>query len=164
MGCALESYVIDNDRLEVVMKSLSGIEVNDETLALQAIDEAAHGEGPFLGRTETLEHMQSDFVYLEIGDRRTIDAWAVDGSQDIRSVAIDRMRQILQTHYPDHLTEELDRRLHEKFDIRLPQSDMQMNQAINTLSIRPFHCFRSSGNDVNYSNTTTGENNRGKNL
>ncbi len=113
--------------LGVVMKSLSGIEVNDETLALQAINEAAHDEEHFLGRTETLEHMQSDFVYLEIGDRRTIDAWAVDGSQDIRSVAIDRIRQILQTHYPDHITEALDRRLHEKFDIRLLQSDMQTN-------------------------------------
>ena len=127
MGCALESYVIDNDMLGVIMKSLTEIEVNDETLALQAIDEVAHGEGHFLGRTETLERMQSDFVYPEIGDRRTIDEWAADGSLDIRSIAVDRTRQILQQHYPGHLTEELDRSLREKFDIRLARSDMQAN-------------------------------------
>ncbi len=127
MGCALESYVIDNDMLGVIMKSLAGIEVNDETLALQAINEVAHGEGHFLGRTETLERMQSDFVYPEIGDRRTINEWAADGSREIRSVAVDRTRQILQRHYPGHLTEELDRSLREKFDIRLPQSDMRAN-------------------------------------
>ncbi len=127
MGCALESYVIDNDMLGVIMKSLARIGVNDETLALQAIDEVAHGEGHFLGRAETLERMQSDFVYPEVGDRRTIDEWAADGSRNIRSVAVDRTRQILQQHYPGHLTEELDRSLREKFDIRLPQSDMQAN-------------------------------------
>ena len=125
MGCALESYVIDNDMLGVIMKSLAGIEVNEETLALQAIDEVAHGEGHFLGRTETLERMQSDFVYPEIGDRRTIDEWAADGSRDIRSVAIDRTRQILQQHYPNHLSEELDSALRDQFDIRLPRSEMK---------------------------------------
>jgi len=91
------------------------------------IDEVAHGEGHFLGRTETLERMQSDFVYPEVGDRRTIDEWAADGSRHIRSVAVDRTRQILQQHYPGHLTEELDRGLREKFEIRLPKSDMQAN-------------------------------------
>eukprot|EP00494_Astrolonche_serrata_P019140 UN19339 len=109
--------------LGIIMKSLAGIEVTDETLALQAIDEVAHGEGHFLGRTETLERMQSDFVYPEIGDRRTIDEWAADGSRDIRSVAIDRTRQILQQHYPRHLADELDSVLRDQFEIRLPRTE-----------------------------------------
>jgi trimethylamine--corrinoid protein Co-methyltransferase len=126
MGCALESYVIDNDMLGVIMKSLSGIEVSEETLALKSIDEVAHGEGHFLGRTETLERMQSDFVYPEIGDRRSIDEWEADGARDIRSVALDRTRQILQQHYPSHLSDELDRSLRDQFDIRLPRSAMKV--------------------------------------
>ncbi|MFT5218957.1 MAG: trimethylamine--corrinoid protein Co-methyltransferase [Planctomycetota bacterium] len=125
MGCALESYVIDNDMLGIIMKSLSSIEVNDETLALGAIDEVAHGEGHFLGRSETLARMQSDFVYPEIGDRRSIDEWEAEGSKDIRSVAIERTRQILGQHYPHHLSDELDRELREQFDIRLPRSAMR---------------------------------------
>jgi trimethylamine--corrinoid protein Co-methyltransferase len=125
MGCALESYVIDNDMLGIIMKSLAGIEVSEETLALKAIDEVAHGEGHFLGRAETLDRMQSDFVYPEIGDRRSIDEWEADGSRNIRSMAIDRTRQILQQHYPRHLSEELDRDLRDQFDIRLPRSVME---------------------------------------
>lgn len=124
MGCALESYVIDNDMLGIIMKSLSSIEVTDETLALGAIDEVAHGEGHFLGRSETLARMQSDFVYPEIGDRRSIDEWEAGGSKDIRSVAIERTRQILNQHYPHHIPDELDRALREQFDIRLPRSAM----------------------------------------
>jgi trimethylamine--corrinoid protein Co-methyltransferase len=127
MGCALESYVIDNDMLGVIMKSLSEIEVNDETLALNSIDEVAHGEGHFLGRTETLERMESDFVYPEIGDRRTIAEWETEGAPDIRSVALDRTRQILKQHHPSHLSEELDAKLREQFDIRLSRSEMRSN-------------------------------------
>ena len=125
MGCALESYVIDNDMLGGIMKSLSAIEVSDETLALDAIEQVVHGEGHFLGRPETLERMQTDFVYPDIGDRRGIDEWQADGSRDIREVAQERTREILQRHYPEHISVELDNALRERFDIRLPRSAME---------------------------------------
>ncbi len=124
MGCALESYVIDNDMLGAVLQSLAPIEVSEETLALQSIDEVAHGEGHFLGRPETLARMQSDFVYPEIADRRSIEEWEADGGQDIREVARRRTREILASHYPRHLSDELDTRLRERFDIRLPLEAM----------------------------------------
>ncbi|MCP4390512.1 MAG: trimethylamine methyltransferase [Gammaproteobacteria bacterium] len=125
MGCALESYVIDNDMLGGIMKSLTGIEVSDETLALDVIDEVVHGEGHFLGRPETLQRMQSDFVYPDIGDRRTIDDWEADGGKDIREVARERTRQILRLHYPRHISPETDRLLRGRFDIRLPPEAME---------------------------------------
>ena len=124
MGCALESYVIDNDMLGGILKSLAPIEVNAATLAFEDIDEVVHGDGHFLGQPETLRRMQSDFVYPEIGDRRSIDEWEGDGSRDIREVALDRTRQILRQHFPRHLSTEIDGRLRERFDIRLPQTAM----------------------------------------
>jgi len=125
MGCALESYVIDNDMLGSIMKSLSAIEVSEETLALHTIDEVVHGDGHFLGQPETLQRMQTDFVYPEIGDRRTIAEWEGDGSKDIREVARARTRQILKQHYPEHISAELEQKLRDKFDIRLPVEAMQ---------------------------------------
>ncbi|TNF86513.1 MAG: trimethylamine methyltransferase [Gammaproteobacteria bacterium] len=99
MGCALESYVIDNDMLGIIMKSLAPIEVSDETLALRAIDEVTHGEGHFLGRPETLERMQSDFVYPQIADRRSLEEWEAAGAREIREVAIENPRPLLSTAY-----------------------------------------------------------------
>ena len=125
MGCALESYVIDNDMLGGIMKSLTAIEVSEETLAIASIDEVVHGDGHFLGQPETLQRMQTDFVYPEIGDRRSIVDWEEDGSKDIREVARDRTRQILQQHFPRHLSAEIDSKLRDKFDIRLPQAVME---------------------------------------
>ncbi len=125
MGCALESYVIDNDMLGAIMKSLAPIEVSDETLALAAIDEVTHGEGHFLGRPETLARMQSDFVYPGIADRRGIQEWEADGGKDIRAIALERTRELLASHYPRHLSDALDSSLRERFDIRLPRSEME---------------------------------------
>jgi trimethylamine--corrinoid protein Co-methyltransferase len=125
MGCALESYVIDNDMLGSIMKSLSGIEVSESSLAVSAIDEGVHGDGHFLGQAETLQRMQSDFVYPEIGDRRTIDEWEAQGSKDIREIARERTREILRQHYPRHLSPEIDTALRDRFDIRLPEAVME---------------------------------------
>jgi trimethylamine--corrinoid protein Co-methyltransferase len=125
MGCALESYVIDNDMLGAIMKSLAPIEVSEETLALDAIDQVARGEGHFLGRPETLARMQSDFVYPELGDRCTIGEWQAAGSRDIREIARERTREILARHYPRHIDAQLDRELRERFDIRLPAEEMK---------------------------------------
>ena len=127
MGCALESYVIDNDMLGVIMKSLTPIEVSDETLALDAIDEAVHGEGHFLGRQETLARMQSDFVYPQIADRRTIAEWEASGAREIREVAVERTKEILNQHYPQHIPEDVDRALRKKFDIRLGREVMRVS-------------------------------------
>jgi len=124
MGCALESYVIDNDMLGGILKSLAPVEVNENTLALDAIDEVVHGEGHFLGQAETLRRMQSDFIYPEIGDRRNIEDWEADGSRDIREVARERTRQILQQHYPRHLGADIDASLRGGHDIRLPTEAM----------------------------------------
>ena len=122
MGCALESYVIDNDMLGLVMKSLTGIEVNAETLALDNINTVVHDEGHFLGQAETLARMNSDFLYPQLGDRRSIEEWSAAGGQDVRQVALARTRKILQTHHPRYIAAETDAILREQFDIRLPVS------------------------------------------
>ena len=125
MGCSLESYVIDNDMLGAIMKTLAPIEVSDETLALQSIDEVAHGEGHFLGRSETLARMQSDFVYPQVADRRSIEEWQADGARDVHEIALERTREILREHFPGHISAELDAQLRDRFDIRLPHEAME---------------------------------------
>jgi trimethylamine--corrinoid protein Co-methyltransferase len=124
MGVAFESYVIDNDMLGSILSSLTEIEVNDTTLAMSDIDEVVHGAGHFLGQPETLNRMQSDFLYPDIGDRRTIDEWENDGQKDIREVAKEKTREILASHFPKHISPHIDHELRSNFDIRLPESVM----------------------------------------
>lgn len=119
MGVAFESYVIDNDMLGGVMRSISELEVSSTTLATEMIREIVNGEGHFLGHSETYKRMATHFLYPQIADRRSPQEWEDAGSKDIREVAKEKVREILATHFPQHISAELDQKIRAKFDIRL---------------------------------------------
>jgi trimethylamine--corrinoid protein Co-methyltransferase len=125
MAVSLEAYVIDNDMLGTILKSLAPVEVDPLTLALDNISEVVSGEGHFLGQPDTLARMSSDFVYPQLADRRSPSQWEDAGSQDIRTVARQRTMQLLATHFPSHLGTELEGALRATWDIRLLQSEMR---------------------------------------
>jgi trimethylamine--corrinoid protein Co-methyltransferase len=108
-----------------ILSSLKGIDVSAATLNLESVDAVVHGEGHFLGQADTLQRMQSDFVYPKISDRRSIDEWESDGSKDIRTVARARIIEMLDDYYPDHISAELDRNIRSKFDIKLPEQPLK---------------------------------------
>jgi trimethylamine--corrinoid protein Co-methyltransferase len=125
LGCCYESYVIDNDMLGAVNRTVRGIEVNDESLSIEAMREVCIG-GPnhFLGHSQTLSLMQKEYVYPEVGDRTSPKEWAEQGSTDVVQRATQRLRETLRQHYPDHIPPEVDTALRERFPIRLPKENM----------------------------------------
>jgi trimethylamine--corrinoid protein Co-methyltransferase len=122
---ALEAYVIDDDMLAAVQRTVRGIEVTDETLALEMINEVVHDEGHFLSRPETRQRMRRDFVYPAVGSREGPTPWETSGRKDVRERARERVRSVLRSHYPDHIEPELDDRIRAAFDIGLPRTAMQ---------------------------------------
>jgi trimethylamine---corrinoid protein Co-methyltransferase len=112
-GSRIWSYaqmLLDAEIYSIVRRTLKGIDVSDEALALDAIREVGPN-GDFLALRHTRTHMrelwQSRFM-----DRRMYGIWeqADDRATDW---ATDRARTILRTHEPDPLdpavTAELDR-------------------------------------------------------
>ena len=124
MALSLEAMVIDNDMLGAVLRTVRGIEVNDETLSLDVIEKVVYGEGHFLRAEQTLGLMQSEYEYPDLADRRTPGEWETAGSPDIRELAGARVRQILSTHYPQYIDPAVDRRIREAFPILLPTEHM----------------------------------------
>ena len=122
MGCAFEAYVVDNDMVGAVLRSLSKPQVDAQTLAIDTIAGVARGEGHFLGQPETYRRMQSDFLYPQVSDRRSPEDWQAQGGRGIRDRARVQARKILTTHFPGHITAEGDATLRARFEIRLPVS------------------------------------------
>ena len=125
LGTAIESYVIDNDMLGAVQRTVRGIEVTDETLSFEVIKNVVNGEGHFLGSSQTIERMESDYFYPNVGDRNSPGNWEDQGSTDVRQRARARTREILSTHYPTHIDPAVDARIRENFNIFLPRRDMK---------------------------------------
>ncbi|MBC6439682.1 MAG: trimethylamine methyltransferase family protein [Rhodospirillales bacterium] len=124
LGLTMEGYVIDNDMLGAILRTVRGIEVSDESLSVETIRDVVLGEGHYLGHAQTLENMTRDYLYPDIADRLSPSDWEEKGGRDIRDRARDEVRRILASHYPRHIDDATDRRLRERFPIRLPRERM----------------------------------------
>ena len=125
LGASFEAFVLDDEMLGHVYRAIRGIEVNEETLAFEAIREAVHGEGHFLGSAHTMAAMQRDYFYPPLADRDDPVTWAEKGAPDIAQVAREKARSVLASHYPDHLDTATDTAIRERFNILLPQERMR---------------------------------------
>jgi len=96
---AYEQYVIDNEIIGMVMRALKGIEVNEDTLALEVIDKVGPG-GNFLAESHTVSHMRSEFFFPSLSDRSNREKWLAEGGKDARQRAREIAINILATHKP----------------------------------------------------------------
>ena len=113
--------------LGAVLRTVRGIEVSEDSLSVDAIREVcAQGPGHFLGHEQTLQLMQTEYLYPEVADRSSPKEWAERGAPDILDRARARMRVILAEHYPVYIQPDADREIRARFPIRLPHADMQI--------------------------------------
>lgn len=102
-GSRIWSYaqmMMDAEIFSIIHKTLQGIVVDDETLALDTIAAVGPG-GNFLKQKHTLKHMREVFL-PQFMDRRPYNVWE-EKKDDARDWALDKARNILATHQPDAL-------------------------------------------------------------
>lgn len=97
---SFEQMLMDCEIYEIVRRTLAGVTVNDETLALDTIKAVGPG-GNFLSQKHTRAHMREIFV-PEYLDRRPYNVWEEkkDGPRDW---AREKARKLVETHQPDPL-------------------------------------------------------------
>ena len=112
---AYEQFLIDNDLLGMAMRSVRGIEINDDTLALEAIDRVGPG-GHYLMDEHTLCYMRTEHYYpSSIFDRQDREIWEQSGGMDAWARAKETARSILADHTPKPLESEIDAWIKERF-------------------------------------------------
>jgi trimethylamine--corrinoid protein Co-methyltransferase len=79
--CSLEKFILDVEGLGMMHRFLAGVEVTDETLALEAIAEVGPG-GHHFGTAHTLARYRSEFYLPLVSDRQNHEAWQENGSLD----------------------------------------------------------------------------------
>ena len=102
-----EALVIDNEMIGEVFKFVEKYEINDDTLALDVIREVSPG-GHFMDQQHTLDHFRELWAPT-ISDKGTFHTWQEKGSKPIDKVAKEKVREILATHKPPPIPEDVDR-------------------------------------------------------
>ena len=68
--------------------------------------------------------MESEYLYPRIGDRQSIKEWREAGGGAIDKRARQRVREILDGHFPDHVPAAVDAALRRSHPIALPLEAM----------------------------------------
>lgn len=120
LGFCHESLILGDDIIGQALRCVRGIEVNDETLALDQIEEVCvGGPGHYLGTSQTLSRMQADHVYPTLGDRTSPKEWAEKGKPNLLENATKLKNEILSKPSPAALDPLLDQELRANFNIHL---------------------------------------------
>jgi trimethylamine--corrinoid protein Co-methyltransferase len=122
LGACPESLLIDNDILGAVLRITRGIEVNEQTLSFDVLKDVCLGnKGHYLGSGQTLEVMQTEYIYPVLGDRLSPNEWVEQDKPVLLDKALAAKKEILVNYFPDHISDEVDQQIRRQFDIFLPR-------------------------------------------
>lgn len=96
MTFSLEQLVLDNDMITMTKKGMEGIPVNEETLAVDSIDQVGIGNN-FLAHKTTRKYIDLPSNPMII-DRLMYGDWEMAGSKDIATVAHEKVVDIMKNH------------------------------------------------------------------
>jgi len=113
MVMSLEQLVIDVEMFRMSKQVHRGISTHDETWLDEVIQKAGPG-GNFLGEKSTIKNIRSgEWLIPQLGVHDTQKSWESSGRKDILDEAREKVDQILLTHTPlpldDDIQKELDK-------------------------------------------------------
>jgi trimethylamine--corrinoid protein Co-methyltransferase len=106
-----EQLVIDDDIVRMVKRAIQGIDVSDDTMAVD-LAKRAHEIKDFLHQRHTIQFMkqQSRPKYI---DRNSRGTWQAKGGKDLTQVAKEEARRIIKTHQVEPLSDDVKKCLRE---------------------------------------------------
>jgi trimethylamine--corrinoid protein Co-methyltransferase len=113
---SFEQLVTSNEVIGLVRRITRGIEINDETLALDLIDETGPG-GEYLTSEHTLRNFRRNW-FPELLSRITHEKWEKEGKKDLGQRAAGKARFILENHKPLPLDDQTRKKLQKLIESR----------------------------------------------
>lgn len=101
----LAQLVLDHELAAMMLHSLKGIPVNDETLSVDMIKAMGIGKD-YLSHDSTYKYMKSQ-SQARIIDRRMREDWQAAGGKDMYTRAHDKMIDILESYEPPPLPDDV---------------------------------------------------------
>ena len=117
--------VLDADQLTMMNSLVSGIDISENGLALDALKQVGPGQH-FLGSDHTQENFETAFWRSSMADYTTFEQWSSEGAQEAEVRARNKARQMLEAYQAPDLDTSIDEALRGFIEQRkeaLPDSD-----------------------------------------
>lgn len=112
---SLENLVINNDLIGYARRIVQGIEVNDDTLAVDLIDKVGPG-GHFLGEEHTMKYFKKETYYPDLFKRQFYENWVDEGKKTLFDRANEKVIDILENYKPEPLPKDVQKKLQDIVD------------------------------------------------
>lgn len=96
--------VLDNDIAGWIGRLIEGIQVTNETLAIDLINEVGPIPGSYLVKEHTRKWWKKEQFRPKVADRECYPEWIKSGKKDALALAKAKVEEILATHKPKPLT------------------------------------------------------------
>lgn len=112
MGITIDyaKLVMDNEFAGMIKKAVSGIEVNEETLATEVIKQVGAG-GEFVSHEHTFKHFKTEQSRSKLIDRRMPEEWLAMGGKDLTERANEVAKDLYNNYIPEQLPDEIKNKL-----------------------------------------------------
>jgi trimethylamine--corrinoid protein Co-methyltransferase len=102
-----EMVVLSNEVIGMVKRFLAGVRVDDETLAVNVLDDVGPG-GNFIGHKHTVRNLRSELWFPRLIDRTRYEVWKEAGSKTLGDRVRQRVTDIIATHKVPPLPDDVD--------------------------------------------------------
>ncbi len=106
MTFSFGQLVIDDEIAAMVKRVVSGVSLDDERMGVNLIKKVGIGKN-FLSQRHSLKYIETEQAQATIFDRRMRGAWKRDGSKSLIQSANERAAELLKTHKPTPLPEDV---------------------------------------------------------
>jgi len=97
LAFSYEKFVMDDELCGMLKHFFNGMEVSEETLAVDVIQNVGH-DGHFLGESHTIERCRSEFWLPDLGDRSGLEAWWSGEQEDTSARSTQRWEELLNEY------------------------------------------------------------------
>ncbi len=112
---SLDILVMQDEVISFVESVMRQLDFSDDALALDEIEAVGPG-GRFIDRHHTVHHFRKELWFPRLLDREYYDAWLDEGALSTEERCRERKEEILATHEPETVSEDLSRALDEVVD------------------------------------------------
>jgi trimethylamine--corrinoid protein Co-methyltransferase len=106
-----EQVIIEAELLGMMKRYVEGIEITQQTLALDVINEVGHVRGTYLDQIHTRDNWRREQYLPFLFNRDVYDNWQSSGARDCLNTAQQKAKEILANHKVQPLPGEVDREL-----------------------------------------------------
>tara|TARA_B100000989_G_scaffold76942_1_gene54623 strand:- start:904 stop:1524 length:621 start_codon:yes stop_codon:yes gene_type:complete len=121
MGVSLESFILDNELCGSILSSMRSVDVAALANDLKSIKQVIRQDKHFLGESDTLKRMNTDFNYPISAKRLSPEIWMQEKDNTMLNQTNKNLEELLSSNFQSHLSIEILKKIETDYDINLDE-------------------------------------------